>query len=59
MLGAHDDERQRRLARDDEDYLISGLIFLLIGLFGILTDRGESRFLVLGSAFLVIGFTRK
>jgi uncharacterized membrane protein len=43
------------------EYLIAGVLFLSIGLFGTFTDRLQSLFVfyVLGLAFLVIGFTRK
>jgi len=43
------------------EYLIAGAVFLLIGLFGIFTDRWESLFVffILGVAFLATAFTRK
>ena len=43
------------------EYLITGVIFLSIGLFGIFTNRGESLFVffIIGVVFLVSGFTRK
>jgi NADH:ubiquinone oxidoreductase subunit K len=43
------------------EYLITGVIFLSIGLFGIFTNRRESLFVffILGVVFLVSGFTRK
>ena len=43
------------------EYLITGVIFLSIGLFGIFTDRWESLFVffILGVAFLVSGLARK
>jgi uncharacterized membrane protein HdeD (DUF308 family) len=43
------------------EYLITGVIFLSIGLFGIFTDRWESLFVffILGVVFLVSGFARK
>jgi uncharacterized membrane protein HdeD (DUF308 family) len=43
------------------EYLITGVIFLSIGLFGIFTDRWESLFVffILGVVFLVSGLARK
>jgi len=43
------------------EYLITGVIFLSVGLFGIFTDHWESLFVffILGVVFLVIGLTRK
>jgi uncharacterized membrane protein HdeD (DUF308 family) len=43
------------------EYLITGVIFLSIGLFGIFTNRWESLFVffILGLVFLVSGFTRE
>jgi uncharacterized membrane protein HdeD (DUF308 family) len=42
------------------EYLIAGVLFLSIGLFGTLTDRTQTLFIfyVLGLVFLVIGITR-
>jgi uncharacterized membrane protein HdeD (DUF308 family) len=42
------------------EYLIAGVLFLLIGLFGTSTDRTQTLFIfyVLGLVFLVIGITR-
>jgi uncharacterized protein (DUF58 family) len=42
------------------EYLITGVIFLSIGLFGIFTNRWESLFVffILGVVFLVSGFRR-
>jgi hypothetical protein len=43
------------------EYLVAGVLFLSIGLFGTLTDRMQSLFVfyVFGLAFLVIAFTRR
>jgi uncharacterized protein (DUF58 family) len=43
------------------EYLITGAIFLSIGLFGIFTNRWESLFVffILGVVFLVSGLARK
>jgi uncharacterized membrane protein HdeD (DUF308 family) len=42
------------------EYLIAGVLFLSVGLFGALTDRTQTLFIfyVLGLVFLVIGITR-
>jgi len=42
------------------EYLIAGVLFLSIGLFGTLIDRTQTLFIfyVLGLVFLVIGITR-
>jgi uncharacterized membrane protein HdeD (DUF308 family) len=43
------------------EYLIAGVLFLAIGLFGTFTDPTQSLFVfyVLGLAFVVIGLTRR